>query len=65
MLLLNLLDQLSMTNVIPSKIFEYGASGRPIIAGASGYAQAFIEETRRRVVSRRLADEVVALAPSA
>jgi glycosyltransferase involved in cell wall biosynthesis len=30
--------------VLPSKIFEYGSLGKPIIAGLSGYAKKFIKE---------------------
>jgi len=30
--------------VLPSKIFEYGALGKPILAGVNGYARAFIEQ---------------------
>lgn len=29
--------------VLPSKIFEYGALGKPVLAGVGGYAQQFIE----------------------
>ena len=30
--------------VIPSKLFEYGATDKPILAGVSGYAASFIEK---------------------
>lgn len=30
--------------VIPSKLFEYGATGKPILAGVGGYPKKFIEE---------------------
>lgn len=30
--------------VLPSKIFEYGALGRPILAGVAGYSAAFLRE---------------------
>ena len=30
--------------VLPSKIFEYGATGKPILAGVSGYSAKFIQE---------------------
>lgn len=30
--------------VLPSKIFEYAATGRPLIAGVSGYAASFLRE---------------------
>jgi hypothetical protein len=29
-------------NVLPSKIFEYGASGKPIWAGVAGFSEEFI-----------------------
>ena len=29
--------------MIPSKIFEYAATGKPILAGVKGYARQFIE----------------------
>jgi len=30
--------------VLPSKIFEYAATGKPIIAGVGGYAKEFLEK---------------------
>ena len=30
--------------VLPSKIFEYGSIGKPIVAGLSGYSKKFLEE---------------------
>ena len=30
-------------SVLPSKIFEYAATGKPILAGVSGYASNFLE----------------------
>ena len=30
--------------VLPSKIFEYAATGKPLLAGVSGYSRSFIEE---------------------
>ena len=30
--------------VLPSKLFEYAATGKPILAGVSGYAAEFIQE---------------------
>lgn len=35
--------------VIPSKIFEYGATDKPILAGVAGYPAEFIEECLRNV----------------
>lgn len=42
-LLLHLNDARALDRVLPSKIFEYAATGKPIIAGARGYARSFIE----------------------
>ncbi|GAB3962252.1 glycosyltransferase family 4 protein [Spirosoma harenae] len=43
-LFLHLADLKTCERVIPSKLFEYGATDKPIIAGVSGYAAAFIQE---------------------
>jgi glycosyltransferase involved in cell wall biosynthesis len=43
-LFLHLNDYEAFKKVLPSKIFEYGATNKPIIAGVSGYARDFIEE---------------------
>jgi glycosyltransferase involved in cell wall biosynthesis len=42
-LFLHLNDYEAFKKVLPSKIFEYTATGKPIIAGVSGYAKHFIE----------------------
>lgn len=42
-LFLHLNDLKAFDNVLPSKIFEYAATGKPIIAGVSGYAREFLE----------------------
>jgi glycosyltransferase involved in cell wall biosynthesis len=42
-LFLHLNDYEAFKKVLPSKIFEYAATGKPIIAGVSGYAKRFIE----------------------
>ncbi len=34
----------SFEKVLPSKIFEYAATGKPIIAGVKGYTKSFIEK---------------------
>jgi glycosyltransferase involved in cell wall biosynthesis len=34
----------AFTRVLPSKIFEYAALGKPIIAGLSGYSENFLKE---------------------
>jgi glycosyltransferase involved in cell wall biosynthesis len=41
-LFLHLNDYDAFKKVLPSKIFEYAALGKPILAGVSGYAESFI-----------------------
>jgi len=41
-LFLHLNDYLALQKVLPSKIFEYAATGKPILAGVSGYAAEFL-----------------------
>jgi UDP-N-acetylglucosamine:LPS N-acetylglucosamine transferase len=43
-LFLHLNNYEAFKKVLPSKIFEYGATEKPIIAGVDGYAQKFIKE---------------------
>ncbi|MGB0778421.1 MAG: glycosyltransferase family 4 protein [Flavobacteriaceae bacterium] len=43
-LFLHLNKHLAFERVIPSKLFEYSAFDKPIIAGVSGYAKDFIEK---------------------
>ncbi|MCQ4913515.1 glycosyltransferase family 4 protein [Bacteroides nordii] len=43
-LFLHLNDLEAFKKVLPSKLFEYGAFNRPIIAGVGGYAAKFVEE---------------------
>lgn len=43
-LFLHLNDMDAFKKVLPSKIFEYAASGKPILAGVSGYAATFLKE---------------------
>ena len=43
-LFLHLNDHAAFEKVLPSKIFEYAATGKPIIAGVSGFASKFISE---------------------
>ena len=43
-LFLHLNDYEAFEKVLPSKLFEYAATGKFIIAGVSGYAQTFITE---------------------
>lgn len=42
-LFLHLNDYDAFKKVLPSKLFEYGAVGKPIWAGVSGYAASFVE----------------------
>ena len=41
---MHLKDVAAFEKVLPSKIFEYAATGKPILAGVKGYSKAFIEE---------------------
>ncbi len=43
-LLVHLNDWDACQRVLPSKLFEYGATDKPILAGVSGYAAAFIRD---------------------
>lgn len=43
-LFLHLNDYPAFKRVLPSKIFEYAASGKPILAGVGGYAATFLKE---------------------
>lgn len=43
-LFLHLNDYEAFQKVLPSKIFEYAATGKPILAGVSGYAAEFLRE---------------------
>jgi glycosyltransferase involved in cell wall biosynthesis len=49
-LLLHLNDYKAFEKVLPSKIFEYGATNKTIIAGVSGYAEKFIQENLENVI---------------
>jgi glycosyltransferase involved in cell wall biosynthesis len=42
-LFLHLNDYPAFEKVLPSKVFEYAATGKPILAGVSGYAAEFIK----------------------
>ena len=42
-LFLHLNDYDAFKKVLPSKIFEYAATGKPMIAGVGGYAKEFLE----------------------
>jgi glycosyltransferase involved in cell wall biosynthesis len=43
-LLMHLNTLKSFERVLPSKVFEYGATGKVVLAGVSGYARKFVEE---------------------
>ena len=43
-LFLHLNDYQAFKKVLPSKIFEYAATGKPILAGVSGFAAKFIQK---------------------
>ena len=43
-LFLHLDEKLAFQRVLPSKIFEYASSNKPILAGVSGYSKNFIEK---------------------
>ena len=43
-LFMHLNDIPAFEKVLPSKIFEYAATGKPILAGVNGYAKSFLEE---------------------
>jgi glycosyltransferase involved in cell wall biosynthesis len=43
-LFLHLNDYRAFQKVLPSKIFEYASTGKPILAGVSGYAAKFLSE---------------------
>lgn len=43
-LFLHLNDYKAFRRVLPSKIFEYAATSKPILAGVSGYAAEFLQE---------------------
>ena len=43
MLFLHLNDYDAFRKVLPSKLFEYAATGKPILAGVSGYAADFVQ----------------------
>ena len=48
-LFLHLNDYKAFQKVLPSKIFEYASTGKPIIAGVSGYAAKFLNENIKGV----------------
>jgi len=43
-LLIHLNDYPAFHKVLPSKLFEYGATGKPILAGVAGFAREFVKQ---------------------
>lgn len=43
-LFMHLNDYSAFRKVLPSKVFEYGATDKPVIAGVAGYASNFVKE---------------------
>jgi glycosyltransferase involved in cell wall biosynthesis len=50
-LLLHLNDAPAMHKVLPSKTFEYAATGKPIVAGVAGFARGFIEQNVENAIT--------------
>jgi hypothetical protein len=50
-LLIHLNEYQAFKKVLPSKLFEYGAMGKPIWAGVSGYAAEFIKKNIKNSVT--------------
>ena len=50
-LFLHLNDYKAFEKVLPSKIFEYGATNKPVIAGVGGYAKKFIQENVKNAIT--------------
>ena len=49
-LFLHLNDYDAFRKVLPSKLFEYGATGKPILAGVGGYAASFVRDELNNAV---------------
>lgn len=49
-LFIHLNDYKAFEKVLPSKIFEYGATDKPIIAGVSGFSEKFIKENLENII---------------
>ena len=43
-LFLHLNDYVAFRKVLPSKVFEYAATGKPVLAGLSGFAKKYVRE---------------------
>ncbi len=55
-LFLHLNESRAFERVIPSKIFEYAATGKPIIAGVEGYPKHFLSSQVKNVMTFRPCD---------
>lgn len=51
-LFLHLNDYPAFRKVLPSKLFEYAVTGKPIVAGVAGYAALFLQQVPGAVVFR-------------
>lgn len=49
-LFLHLNDYPAFRKVLPSKLFEYAVTGKPIVAGVAGYAALFLQQVRGAMV---------------
>lgn len=49
-LFLHLNDYSAFHKVLPSKLFEYAATGKPIVAGVAGYAASFFQQVPGAIV---------------
>jgi len=49
-LFLHLNDYPAFRKVLPSKLFEYAVTGKPIVAGVAGYAAQFFQQVQGAVV---------------
>lgn len=60
-LFLHLNDYEAFRKVLPSKLFEYAAIGKPVLAGVSGYAEKFINIELKNVAVFKPCDVVDAI----
>jgi len=60
-LFMHLNDYKAFERVLPSKLFEYGALNKPIIAGVGGYAAEFLEENMSNLLLFKPCDFKAAL----
>lgn len=60
-LFLHLSEFSGFETVLPSKLFEYATTGKPILAGVSGYAEVFLRQYLKNVIIFPPGDAVAAL----